>query len=100
MPYYRLPKSVFANIYTINKNAQDARLERLRVISLYDAYVDGNQAILDALRALKARLDSDARYTVKFVCWCAPEPCHGDVLKRRLLQLEDRQENLTQGKLF
>ncbi len=111
LPHYRLPASVFANVYSIDKNAQDARLERLRVIRLYDAYVDGNDAILDAIRALKARLEINSKLVLKLVCWCKGTqgkdehehvidvPCHGDVLKRRILQFE-QSETLSQGKLF
>lgn len=110
MPYYKLPQSVFANPYAIDKNAQDASLERFRVIRLYDAYCDENRAIIDALNALKARLD-DQSTRIKFVCWCKGTagkdehgtlidvPCHGDVLKRRLLQMSDTQ-SFTQEKLF
>lgn len=110
MPYYNLPQSVFANPYTINKNALDASLERVRVISLYDAYITENHAIINALSALKALLDDQSTH-IKFVCWCKGTagkdehgrlidvPCHGDVLKRRLLQMSDTQ-SFTQEKLF
>lgn len=110
MPYYGLPQSVFANPYAINKNALDASLERVRVISLYDAYITENHAIINALNALKARLD-DQSTRIKFVCWCKGTagkdehgklidvPCHGDVLKRRLLQMSDI-EDMRQERLF
>lgn len=65
----------WGNPYVINKKAPDAVVERNRVINEYR-------------KTLKYRLES-GRITLRelanladkaMACWCAPLPCHGDVL--------------------
>lgn len=44
---------------------------RAEVIAKYRAWVSAQPALMDALGELRGR---------NLVCWCSPEPCHGDVL--------------------
>lgn len=47
---------------------------RAEVIAKYEAWLRGNPALMAAAkRELKGQ---------DLVCWCAPRPCHGDVLER------------------
>ena len=69
--FYHLPASPFANPFpiTVNQN-RDAVLEK------YEAYI---RAKLGKEMSLKIQLIhlADAN---RLVCWCAPLPCHGDIL--------------------
>ena len=61
------PKSKWANLFVIGKDGP-----REEVIAKYEHYVcDG--PLLGQIGELRGR---------DLVCWCAPEPCHGDVLLR------------------
>lgn len=44
---------------------------RIQVIDKYREWVLCRQDLLDALHELKGK---------RLACWCAPQPCHGDVL--------------------
>jgi hypothetical protein len=46
-------------------------VERLRVITEYDTYLRSNEELLAALPELIGK---------SLGCYCAPKPCHGDVL--------------------
>lgn len=45
---------------------------REQVIAKYRAYLLRNERLMAALSELRGR---------DLVCWCAPEACHGDVLR-------------------
>jgi hypothetical protein len=63
---YRLPASKWANPFSIKREA-----DREAVIATYERWLRLQRHLIDALPEL-ARRD--------LVCWCAPLPCHGDVL--------------------
>jgi hypothetical protein len=44
---------------------------RAEVIAKYRAYLEGNSALMAALPELRGK---------DLVCFCAPAPCHGDIL--------------------
>lgn len=47
---------------------------RAEVIAKFEKYLRGNPALMAAAKCeLRGR---------DLVCWCAPQPCHGDVLER------------------
>jgi hypothetical protein len=46
---------------------------REEVISKYEEWIRNNPSLLDDLPELKDKV---------LGCWCAPKPCHGDVLKK------------------
>jgi hypothetical protein len=53
---------------------------REEVIELFRHYLLGNRAMMESLHLLKGK---------KLGCWCAPKPCHGDVLVEMVENLED-----------
>lgn len=73
----RYPKhdSPFANPYTIRGKDGD----RTAVMKKYEAYIRkrlaAEPALREALQGLRGK---------RLGCWCAPEPCHADVLVRLL----------------
>jgi hypothetical protein len=68
MPRYRLPGSKWGNPFRRGRDGT-----RAEVIELYRAWLCDQPALMAALPELHGR---------DLVCWCAPEPCHGDVLLR------------------
>lgn len=46
---------------------------RDEAIELYQIYLDNNEELKADLHELEGK---------DLVCWCAPEPCHGDILLR------------------
>lgn len=76
----RYPKkdSVWANPYKISST-----MNREQVIAAYETYI---RAKLTASPELQAELK--ALKGKNLGCWCAPEPCHGDVLKKLLDELD------------
>ncbi len=63
-------RSKWGNPYHINKQH-----DREAVIEQYREYIEGKPDLLDDLRSLEPH---------RLFCWCAPQPCHGDVLKELL----------------
>lgn len=48
--------------------------DRAQVIARYERWLDTQPELLEALPELAGKT---------LGCWCAPQPCHGDVLARR-----------------
>lgn len=67
------PESDFAN-----PNAGEAKLDRDAMVRHYREYLEGRADLLARLPELEGRA---------LGCWCAPQPCHGDVLLEYLLCL-------------
>jgi hypothetical protein len=65
---YRLLTSKWANPFTVRRAA-----DRETVISAYERWLRSQPQLMTALHELHDR---------DLVCWCAPLPCHGDVLLR------------------
>jgi len=74
-PTYGLDRSVWRNIYTIRKDGN-----REEVIQMYEVYVRSNPYLLARLSELRGKT---------LGCWCAPLPCHGDVLVKLLQELDE-----------
>lgn len=75
--WHRTPKY---GIYQRSKWAnefKDGKPEE--VIELYRVYILGKPDLLACLPELKDK---------RLGCWCYPEPCHGDLLKKLVDQLE------------
>lgn len=58
----------WGNPYVIGRDGT-----REEVITQYEAYLRGNQGLRARLPELRGKV---------LGCWCAPQPCHGDVLAR------------------
>jgi hypothetical protein len=67
MPQYGLVGSKWHNPYKVGRDGT-----REEVIAKYERHLH-DSGLIDAVRELRGR---------DLVCWCAPEPCHGDVLLR------------------
>ena len=65
---YRLAASPWANPYREGRDG-----DRERVIAKYEDWLRSQPALMAALPELRGKV---------LGCWCAPEPCHGDVLLR------------------
>lgn len=65
-PRRRLPASPFANPYVIGVHGT-----REQVIALYRTWIQTQPHLLAMLPELRGK---------RLGCWCAPMPCHGDVL--------------------
>lgn len=74
----RFPKkdSVWANPFKIS-----ASMNREQVIAAYETYIRAKLAGSSELRAELETLRGK-----KLGCWCAPEPCHGNVLEKLLAE--------------
>lgn len=91
--YYKLRQSPLYNPYKVTlENNRDT------VIELYRKYLNSevrlglqgeyNEAF-EALKHLAKRADK-----FYLVCWCYPEPCHGDVIIRAIKWLQSKHGNL------
>lgn len=70
-PRHAWPESDFANPFV-----REARADRDRMLRRYAEWLDGQPSLLARLRA--GELTGRA-----LGCWCAPQPCHADVLAER-----------------
>ena len=70
VPSKRIPGSKWANPYPLRRNG--TRVERAQVIAKYERHLYDSGLVKD-VHELRGR---------HLVCWCAAEPCHGDVLLR------------------
>ncbi|AIJ21168.1 DUF4326 domain-containing protein [Amycolatopsis methanolica] len=64
------PESDFANPFV-----KEGKTDRAAMVRHYREYLDGRPDLLARLDELSGRV---------LGCWCAPEPCHGDVLLEHL----------------
>lgn len=71
--------SKWGNPFVIGKNG-----DRQHCIELYETYVRSNPVLMAALPELKDKV---------LVCYCAPLPCHGDVLIRLVGEIEDNRKD-------
>src|SRR5262249_12804641 len=67
VPQLGLPASKWANPFRIGRDGM-----RDEVIAQYRVWLRQQPALLAALAGLGGK---------DFACWCAPLPCHGDVLR-------------------
>lgn len=57
-----------------------------------------NQKVLDMLERIGAMVLDDTHEPVFLVCYCAPKPCHGDVIKEVILQAIEGKFNRSYSK--
>jgi hypothetical protein len=67
----RLNGSPFANPFKLRRNATEA--ERSECVAMYERWLRMQPALLAQLHTLAGH---------DLACWCAPLPCHCDVLLR------------------
>ena len=65
-PRRGLAESAFANPFRIGEDG-----DRAEVVEKYRSWLLGRKELLDRLHELRGRT---------LACWCAPEPCHANVL--------------------
>jgi Domain of unknown function (DUF4326) len=64
--FFRVAKSKWHNRFQSNRDG-----DRATVIALYEEWLRTQDDLVDALDELRGK---------DLVCWCAPLPCHGDLL--------------------
>jgi len=70
IPWLGLPESKWHNPFKLRRNAN--RESRAEVIVRYERHLH-HSGLIAQIHELRG---------YDLVCWCAPEPCHGDVLLR------------------
>jgi hypothetical protein len=70
MPRFGLPGSKWANPFKLRRGSTFE--ERKGAIERYERYLH-DSGLIDDVHELRGK---------DLVCWCAPSPCHGDVLLR------------------
>ena len=68
VPEFGLPASKWGNPFVM---ADDSDEERTRAIEEYRSWIGDQPELLAALEELRGK---------RLGCWCAPKPCHGNVL--------------------
>jgi hypothetical protein len=77
--------SPLGNPFRIDNQASNSRTERDRVIKEYRRYFEQHWQKNDAMLKELRRLYRIAKQgTLVLGCFCAPKPCHGDVIKEFL----------------
>jgi hypothetical protein len=71
MPRFGLPGSKWANPFKLHRIGATFE-ERKEAIDQYERHLH-DSGLIDDVHELRGR---------DLVCWCAPSPCHGDVLIR------------------
>lgn len=74
--------SPLGNPYIIGQHGTREEVIELYRHWLYKQLVSGNKAVIDALLAINDESN--------LVCWCHPQPCHGDVIVRAVRWLKSR----------
>jgi len=69
---WRLSGSKWANPFKIDKPGKSCDGTRAEVIAKYRAWIVQQPALMAALSELRGK---------DLACWCAPEPCHAEVLR-------------------
>ena len=85
--------SVLGNPFTSNKGRTKAKTivdTKTESIAEYRKYlqneiIDGNMAIINKLKDI---FEMSQQTKVYLVCTCKPKPCHGDVIKRIIEDME------------
>lgn len=67
--------SKWANPFPVKKYGRD------RCLELYRDYIKSNPELMNSLGELEGKI---------LGCWCAPEPCHGDILIELLEERKDK----------
>lgn len=74
--------SALGNPYPVNEYGRDNCIEMYKVW-LDDQIKTGNEHVIDALDHIANKVIR--RENVKLLCFCKPKACHGDVIKKAIL---------------
>eukprot|EP00698_Gefionella_okellyi_P003359 TRINITY_DN13123_c0_g1_i1.p1 TRINITY_DN13123_c0_g1~~TRINITY_DN13123_c0_g1_i1.p1 ORF type:complete len:143 (-),score=18.39 TRINITY_DN13123_c0_g1_i1:97-525(-) len=69
---WKLRQSKWYNPFTLKNSGS-----RSQIVKKYEDYILGKPELLDCLPELVGK---------SLGCWCAPEACHGDVLRRLVIE--------------
>jgi uncharacterized protein DUF4326 len=79
------PASPLANLYKIKRES-----ERPEALNRYRLWLEQQMQSDTPARAEIQRLAEIAKRTdLLLLCWCAPKPCHGDVIKEFIERIKD-----------
>jgi uncharacterized protein DUF4326 len=79
------PASPLANLYKIKRES-----ERPEALNRYRLWLEQQMQSDTPARAEIQRLAEIAKRTdLLLLCWCAPKPCHGDVVKEFIERIKD-----------
>lgn len=81
---YGLSQSALANPYNRRDHGGKRNAIRLYRRWLWRKIQEEDAAVMDALRVLATRPDT------VLVCWCHPDPCHSQVIRRAVRWLRER----------
>lgn len=88
------PGSIFANPFAIDKSAADPKAERDRVIKEFETDIRKKLAddpsLQEKLLSLKGKV---------LGCWCAPEPCHANILLKLIDEFSDENKKKIKNSL-
>ena len=84
LPEHGIDDSKWGNPFVM---ANESDTERERVITAYREWVVAQPELVGSLEELRSQ---------RLGCWCAPKPCHGDVLVE-LLDCQDNPDDAPAG---
>jgi hypothetical protein len=88
----RYPASVLGNPFHIGQHGT-----RAEVVARYRTWLrqqwQARGAVRQELERLAAQYRGEGQLTL--LCWCAPQPCHADVVREAVLALVDRRAGRT-----
>lgn len=77
----------FSHLENVSGNVTKVE-SREKAVSRYADWLDEkiNSKDPEVCKELNRLLTAALRGPIKLVCYCAPKPCHGDIIRERLLQ--------------
>jgi len=73
--------SIWGNIFSHLTGKGDVEVDsREDAVAMYELYIRGNKELRAQLYTLKNKV---------LGCWCSPNECHGEVLRKLLLEIEE-----------
>ncbi|MFZ1529011.1 MAG: DUF4326 domain-containing protein [Ferruginibacter sp.] len=91
VPVFRIDRTtVLGNPYIIGQDGT-----RKEVIEKYRLLLPQQYGLLNIIRdSIDAMLERAKTYPILLACWCAPLPCHGDVIRDFILNLDSEHDSL------
>ena len=78
-----------------NPFVMDTESDREDVIKKYKFWISRQINLNDTatLRELNRLFNRAKKGDLNLICWCAPKPCHGDVIKKLLEEMLENEKN-------